>query len=81
MYSYLVDDNSEHEKSKYVFKNIVATKRHNEYKDVLLKKNVWDIQRIGFKVKIIIWELIKSTRFLCLALMIKYASKTMDVTD
>ena len=38
MYSYLVDDNSEHEKSKYVFKNIVATKRHNEYKDVLLKK-------------------------------------------
>ena len=53
MFSYLVDDNGEHEKSKDVFKNIVAAKRHNKYKDVLLKKNVWDIQRIGFKVKII----------------------------
>ena len=38
MYSYLVDDNSEHEKAKSVNKNVVATISHNEYKDVLLNK-------------------------------------------
>ena len=37
MYSYLVDDDSEHKKAKGVNKNVVATIRHNEYKDVLLK--------------------------------------------
>ena len=36
MYSFLVDDNSEHEKEKGVNKNVVATISHNEYKDVLL---------------------------------------------
>ena len=38
MYSYLVDDNSEHKKAKSVNKNVVATISHNEYKDVLLNK-------------------------------------------
>ena len=38
MYSYLVDDNSEHEKLKDVNRNVVATIRHDEYKDVLLNK-------------------------------------------
>ena len=38
MYSYLVDDNSEHKKAKGVNKNVVATISHNEYKDVLLNK-------------------------------------------
>ena len=38
MYSYLVDDNSEHKKAKGVNKNFVATISHNEYKDVLLNK-------------------------------------------
>ena len=38
-------------------------------------RNIWDIQWIGFKVKIIEYELMKLTRFLCLALMIKYTSK------
>ena len=38
MYSYLVDDNSEHKKAKGVNRNIVATISHNEYKDVLLYK-------------------------------------------
>ena len=38
MYSYLVDDNSEHKKEKGVNKNIVATISHNECKDVLLNK-------------------------------------------
>ena len=38
MYSYLADDKSEHKKAKGVNRNIVATKSHNEYKDVLLNK-------------------------------------------
>ena len=38
MYQYLVDNNSEHEKVMGVNKNVVATKGHNEYKDVLLNK-------------------------------------------
>ena len=38
MYSYLVDDNSEHKKANDVKKNVVATIIHNEYKDVLLSK-------------------------------------------
>ena len=38
MYSYLVEDNSEHKKAKGVNKNVVATISHNEYKDVLLGK-------------------------------------------
>ena len=38
MYSYLVDDNSEHKKAKGLNRNIVATISHNEYKDVLLNK-------------------------------------------
>ena len=36
--SSLVDDNSEHKKAKDVNKNVVATIRHNEYKDVSLNK-------------------------------------------
>ena len=44
MCSYLVTDNSEHEKAKGVNRNIVATISHNEYKDVLLTKNIWDIR-------------------------------------
>ena len=35
MYSFLVE-NSQHKKAKGVNKNVVATTRHNEYKDVLL---------------------------------------------
>ena len=38
MYSYLVDDNSEHKKAKSVNKNVVATISHNEYKDISLNK-------------------------------------------
>ena len=38
MYSYLVDDNSQHKKAKGVNKNTVATISHNEYKHVLLNK-------------------------------------------
>ena len=36
IYSYLVDDNSEHKKAEGENRNIVVTISHNEYKDVLL---------------------------------------------
>ena len=39
MYSYLVNDNSEHKKAKGVNRNVVATISHNEYKDILFNKN------------------------------------------
>ena len=35
MYSFLID-NSEHKKARGVNRNVVETKSHNEYKDVLL---------------------------------------------
>ena len=38
-------------------------------------------KRIGFKVKIIEWELMESITFLCLALIVKYISETMDVVN
>ena len=38
MYSYLVNDNSEHKKAKVLNRNVVAAISHNEYKDVLLNK-------------------------------------------
>ena len=36
MYSFLVDDNSEHKKAKGVNKNVAAAISHNEYEDILL---------------------------------------------
>ena len=38
MYSYLVDNNIEHKKSKGIHKDVFATISHNKYKDVLLNK-------------------------------------------
>ena len=38
MYSYLVNDNSEHKKTKGLNRNVVATISHKKYKDVLLNK-------------------------------------------
>ena len=35
MYSFLVDDSSEHKKAEGANKNVVATIRNNEYKNVL----------------------------------------------
>ena len=75
----MVDDNSKHKKAKGVNKNNVATISHNEYKDVFWIKNVSGIQWIGSKVKIIELELMKSTKFHCLALMTKYICKTRDM--
>ena len=36
IYSFLVDDNSEHKKANDVNKNVVVTIGHSEYKNVLL---------------------------------------------
>ena len=36
MYSFLVDDNSEHKKAKGINRIVIATRNHNEHKDVLL---------------------------------------------
>ena len=38
MYSFLVDNSSEHKKAKAVSKNVVEKITHSEYKDVLLNK-------------------------------------------
>ena len=38
MYSFLVDDSSEHKKARGVNRNVVATISNHEHKDVLLKK-------------------------------------------
>ena len=38
IYSYLVNDDNEHEKVKGVNRNVVGTISHNKYKDVLLNK-------------------------------------------
>ena len=40
MYSYLVDDDSEHKKAKVVNKNVVARISHNKYKNIFLNTNV-----------------------------------------
>ena len=51
MYSFLVEDSSEHKKAKGVNRNVVATISHNEYKDVLLNKKClrYSINRIQSK--------------------------------
>ena len=82
MYSYFVDNNSEHKNTKGVNKNVVGTISHNEYKDVSLNKECLIHSMNGIQSKKTIEEkLITSTRFLFLALMIKYISKTMSVID
>ena len=62
-------------------RNVVATVSHNEYEDVLLNKKYLrhSMNRIQSKDHRI--RTYDMTRFLCLALMIKYTSKTMDVVD
>ena len=51
MYSFLIDDNSEHKKAKGVNKNVAARIYHGEYKDVLLNKKClrYSINRIQTK--------------------------------
>ena len=54
MYSFLVDDSSEHEKAKGVNKNVVATITHGECKYVLLnnishKTGTYQINKLSLK--------------------------------
>ena len=79
MYSFLVDDNSEHKKAKRVNRNVLVAISHNEYKDVLLNNKCLrhSVVRLELKVKITEQELMKLTEFHCLVLMTKYIFKTM----
>ena len=82
MYSYLVDGNREHKKTKGINKSIVAMiLNHNEYQDVLLNKKClrYSINRIQSKDhRIGTYEI---SKFFVLAVMIKYTSRTMDAMD
>ena len=71
MYSLLVDDSSEHEKAKGLNKYVVATIKDNEYKNVLLNSKClrYLMNRIQSEN-----DKVKSTKFLCLALIIKCIS-------
>ena len=72
MYLYLLIDNNDHKKAKDKNKN-VATICHNECKVVLLNKKC--LRHFMNKIQS------KDHRFLCLALLIKYTSKIIDVMD
>ena len=81
MYSFLVNDNSEHKKAKGVNRNIVATIRHNEYKNVLLEKKCLrhSMNRIQSKDhKIGTYEI---NRISLSCFDDKFTFKTMDVMD
>ena len=64
MYSFLVDDSSEHEKTKDMNKNAVETIGHSDTKMLCSIKNVWDLQWIKLKAQIMEYEPMKSTKFL-----------------
>ena len=56
LYSFLIDDSSEHKKAKDVKKNVVARKSYSEYKDVLLnnkclRRSMNRIQRKNRKIE------------------------------
>ena len=80
MYLFLENDNSDNKKAKGVNRNVVATITHNEYKEVLLN-NIYirhSMNRIPSKDHIIETNEINNV---CLVLMTKYISKTLDMTD
>ena len=81
MYSFLVDDSSEHKKAKRVNENVVTTLSDKEYKDLLLNQKCLRhlMNRISSKNHRI--GINKTIIFLCHALMIKYTSKTMGMMD
>ena len=81
MYSFLVDDNSEHKKAKGVNKNVIAIILHNEYKDVLLNNKclIHSVNRIQSKDHRIGTFEINEVPLSCL--MTKYIFKTMDMMD
>ena len=68
VYSFLIDDSSEHKKAKSVNKRVAATISHNEYRDVLLNDNC--LRHSMNKIqKIIEQEPMKSIKLLDHALM------------
>ena len=87
----MVDDNSEHKKANGINKNVVATIRQNVYKDVFLNKKCLrhSMNRIQIKdhgigtyeIYKIKKKKTKKKRFLCIVLMIKYTSKTMNASS
>ena len=82
-YSHLVDDNSELKKAKDVNKKVAATISHNEYKNVLSKKKCLrqSMNRIQSTDHGIGTYEINKISFFLFSLMIKYTSRTTDVTD
>ena len=87
MYSFLVDDNSEHKKAKGVNRRVFEKINDNEYKDALLnniciRRSMNRIQSKDNRIKTFNKiNKMKSTKFQCLVLMTKYISKTVDIMD
>ena len=81
MYSLFVEISSEHKKAKGANKNVVATINQGEYKDGLLnmKCSRHSMNRIQSKHHRI--GTFAINKILCLTLMTKYISKTMDMMD
>ena len=67
VYSFLVDDSSEHKKAKSVNKNVVEKLTHSEYKDALLKKKCLRHSMNRIQSKDLVTETYEITKFLCLA--------------
>ena len=80
MYSFL-EDNIEYKKAKRVNRNVVATRSHNEYKDILLNNKFLrhSVNRIQSKDHIIGTYKINKTSLSCFH--DKIMSKIMDMTD
>ena len=81
MYSFLVNDTSEHKKANGVDRNVVTTISYNEYKNILLNKkflrhSMNKIQSKDHRIRT--YEINKIDLS---AQMIKYTSKKMDVMD
>ena len=81
IYSFLVDNNDEHKKTKGVNRDVVAKIRHNNYKDVLLNNKCLrhSMNRIQSNDHRIGTCEINKISLSCL--MRKYISKTMDIMD
>ena len=75
MYLFLEDYSNEHEKAKCENKNVVATKTLANTKMFCCIINVFSIQWIESKVKIIKLEPIISTKFHYHVLMLKYCKQ------
>ena len=80
MCSFIVDDSSEHKTIKGVNKNDVTKIGRNNHKDVLLNKKYLRYAMNRIKIKIIKYELTKSSKFFCLAFMTKSLFSILNMT-